>query len=341
MHSIDGQPILYNALAIESKSYFLSILKQSLVVAAEFTGWRLDKALAAVYTDYSRTMIQGWLDEGRIRCAGEILPRRHRVRGGEVLDIDVPDLTADAYAAEAIEIKTVFEDDSLLVVNKPAGMAVHPGAGRTHGTLLNALLAYCGALQDVPRAGIVHRLDKNTSGLLVVAKTRPALWHLIKQFKSRTASRQYLALVEGRLIAGGTIDAPIGRHRRQRTRMTVDTQGKEAITHYRVVTRFRSHTLVRAKLETGRTHQIRVHFRHGGFPVVGDRDYGSQNPRISARASGELIQALRQFKRQALHAESLELVHPVSHELCRWHVGLPADMRNLILVLKADKDSID
>ena len=311
-------------------------MKRSITIASEYTGLRLDKVLASIISEHSRTTIQGWLDAGRVQLGGHSLTRRYQVKGGEVLDIDIPKSVSDEWVAEKIPIDVVYEDEFILVVNKPVGMVVHPGAGNSDGTLLNALLEHCDSLKTLPRAGIVHRLDKDTSGLLVVAKTEIALLRLNRQFKSRTASREYLGVVEGRLISGGTIDAPIGRHPRHRTKMAV-SDGKEAITHYRIVSRFRCHTLVRAQLETGRTHQIRVHFQHMGFPIVGDRDYG-RHPKIPPDAADEVISTLRRFQRQALHAESLEIVHPDSQKQCHWHRGIPEDMRNLIRVLKQDKD---
>ena len=312
-------------------------MKLTAIIPNHFGGDRLDKVLASVFPDFSRTVIQSWLDAGRVQLNNQVPSKRAIVVGGENVAIDVPERQPQNWLPEKIPIEIVFEDEQLLVINKPAGMVVHPGAGNAQGTLLNAIIEHCSSLISLPRGGIVHRLDKNTSGLLVVAKTEPARLNLIKQFKSRTAGRHYLAITEGRLISGGTIDAPIGRHPRDRRKMTVGA-GKPAVSHYRIVSRYRLHTLVRIKLDTGRTHQIRVHFRHAGIPLVGDPEYGSK-PKLPAGASDELIAALRELGRQALHAETLEILHPANDEPVHWHVGLPEDLRSLILALK--KDSIE
>jgi len=309
-------------------------VETTIAISDEFKGIRLDKALAAVCEEYSRTSIQGWLDAGRVRLADEVLTRRYQVKGGERVVIDIPEPLVHEWIAQSIPLDIVFEDEQVLVVNKEAGMVVHPGAGNTHGTLLNALIEHCEALRMLPRAGIVHRLDKDTSGLLVVAKTQLAQRKLTKQFKSRTAGREYLAVTEGRLISGGKIDVPVGRHPKNRTRMAAGV-GKPAVSHYRIVSRYRHHSLVRVRLDTGRTHQIRVHFMYAGFPLVGDREYGG-NLKLPPGASDELIQTLRGFKRQALHAESLRITHPESGEECHWHRGIPSDMRELIRALKID-----
>ena len=309
-------------------------MKLTAIIPNHFSGDRLDKVLASVFPDFSRTTMQSWLDAGRVQLNNQVPSKRTIVVGGENVAIDVPERQPQYWLPEKIPIEIVFEDEQLLVINKPAGMVVHPGAGNAQGTLLNAIIEHCSSLSSLPRGGIVHRLDKNTSGLLVVAKTEPARLNLIKQFKSRTVARHYLAITEGRLISGGTIDAPIGRHPRDRRKMTVGS-GKPAVSHYRIVSRYRLHTLVRVKLDTGRTHQIRVHFRHAGIPLVGDPEYGSK-PKLPAGASDELIAALRELGRQALHAETLEILHPANDESVHWHVGLPEDLRTLILALKRD-----
>ena len=310
------------------------MVKLTAIIPDHFGGDRLDKVLASVFPDYSRTTIQSWLDAGRVQLNNQLPSKRTIVVGGENIAIDVPERQPQFWLPEKIPIEIVFEDEQLLVINKPAGMVVHPGAGNAQGTLLNAIIEHCSSLSSLPRGGIVHRLDKNTSGLLVVAKTEPARLNLIKQFKSRTVARHYLAITEGRLISGGTIDVPIGRHPRDRRKMTVGS-GNPAVSHYRIVSRYRLHTLVRVKLDTGRTHQIRVHFRHAGIPLVGDPEYGSK-PKLPAGASDELIAALRELGRQALHAETLEILHPANDEYVHWHVGLPEDLRTLILALKRD-----
>ena len=297
-------------------------------------GIRLDKALASMFCDHSRTQIQSWLDSGRVLLDGAQPTRRTIVAGGETVQIDVPQPEPREWLPQPIALDVVFEDTELLVVNKPAGLVVHPGAGNSSGTLLNAVLHHDKSLETLPRAGIVHRLDKQTSGLMVIAKTEAARLQLIKQFKKRIAGRRYVAVVEGRLVSGGTIDVAIGRDRHDRRRMATGV-GKTAVSHYRIISRYRSHSLVRVTLETGRTHQIRVHFKHAGFPVLGDPDYGGR-VRIPPGASAALIETLSQFRRQALHAECLELDHPRTGERIKWSQGVPEDMRHLIMALKLD-----
>ena len=299
-------------------------------------GMRLDKALSSMFGDYSRTTLQTWVVGGQVWLDGKRPLKRMIVKGGEQVVIEVPESLDLKWDAQDIPLDVVFEDESVIVVNKVAGMVVHPGAGNWQDTLLNALLQHDSSLKQLPRAGIVHRLDKNTSGLLVVARTEQARMHLNRQFKKRTASRRYVAIVEGRLIAGGTIDAAIGRHQHDRRRMIVG-EGKNAVSHYRIVSRFRMHSVVRVQLETGRTHQIRVHFRHAGFPLIGDPEYGTR-AKIPAGATQELATLLCAFRRQALHAELLEIDHPDTGERCHWHQGVPQDMRNLIIALKRDAD---
>ena len=306
----------------------------NIIIPEDLQGNRLDKAVALLLPDHSRTTIQSWLDSGHVLLDGSIPSRRYIVCGGESLRIDAPQPQQQEWEAEDIPLNIIFEDASIIVVDKPAGLVVHPGAGNQSGTLLNALLKHSESLRDLPRAGIVHRLDKNTSGLIVVAKTEPSRLDLIRQFKSREAKREYLAVVNGRLISGGTVEASIGRHPRNRKLMTTG-HGKEAVSHYRIVSRYRMHSLVRVSLDTGRTHQIRVHFQHLGMPLVGDPEYGTRS-KIPSGASEDLITILKNFRRQALHAESLSVIHPTSKESKQWHTGIPEDMRNLIIALKQD-----
>jgi len=302
----------------------------------ELAGQRLDRALAAVFPEVTRSQLQQWIADGRI-TVGDRLPRkRDKVAGGEQVEIRLPpprDMTAEA---ESIPLDIVHEDSSLLVVNKPAGLVVHPGAGNPRGTLLNALLHYAPSLAQLARAGIVHRLDKDTSGLMVVAKTERARQHLTRDLEARRVSRDYVAIVHGVMIAGGTIDAPIGRHRVDRTRMAVTERGREAVSHYRVMKKYRAHTLVQVSLESGRTHQIRVHLAHIRFPIIGDPVYGGRL-RIPTNASARLTEAMQSFKRQALHAAKLSLTHPESGELSRWAASVPADMGELMEALAEDE----
>ena len=293
-----------------------------LIVPDACAGMRIDQVLAQLMPDQSRNRLQSWVRDGRVLVDDRQVPPKFRVRGSEALIIDVPPPPeAVADAPEAIDLDIVFEDAALMVINKPAGLVVHPGSGNWQGTLLNALLYHCPALSRVPRAGIVHRLDKDTSGLLVVAKTLAAQTDLVRQLQARSVQREYMALAHGQLSIGGTVDAPIGRHASQRTRMAVVGSGREAVTHYSIERRFEECTLVRCKLETGRTHQIRVHMAHIGHPLVGDPVYGKR------RCRSEALQA---FPRQALHALQLGLIHPVSGEAMSWSAPLPEDMLALI-----------
>ena len=301
----------------------------------ELAGLRLDQALARLLPQYSRSRLQGWIDAGAVQVDGRQLRGRDKVVGGEKVLIEARVEAEGRVTAEEIPLDVIFKDRALLVINKPAGLVVHPGAGNASHTLQNALLAFDPKLAVVPRAGIVHRLDKDTSGLLVVARTPEIHTALVAAISEREVERHYVALCMGVMTAGGTVDEPIGRHRSQRTRMAVRGDGREAVTHYRVMKRFRAHTLVRVELETGRTHQIRVHLSHIGFPIVGDPDYGGRR-RLPAGASPELVSALEGFKRQALHAARLKLEHPVSGKEMEWEAPLPGDMEGLLKILEAD-----
>lgn len=308
-----------------------------LEIPADHAGERLDVVLARLAPQFSRSRLQQWIDAGRVLLDGEVPTRRARVVGGEHIVLR-PQFVADerVTAGEAaVPFEIVHRDPSLYVISKPAGLVVHPGAGIREGTLQNALLKLDPALARVPRAGIVHRLDKDTSGLMVVARTPAAQAVLVKALAAREVEREYLALCQGHVTAGGTIDEPIGRHRTQRTRMAVRPDGREAVTHHRIERRFRAHTLLRVQLETGRTHQIRVHLAHVGHPIVGDPVYGGRR-RLPPGASPALLTALQGFQRQALHATRLEFVHPKSGRTLSFEVPPPADFLALLDVLAAD-----
>jgi 23S rRNA pseudouridine1911/1915/1917 synthase len=297
---------------------------------------RLDQALARLFPQYSRSRLQQWIKEGFVLLDGEQHRARDKVHHGQQLEVEVQETVEGEWQAEAIPLDIIFEDQHLIVINKPAGLVVHPAAGNPAGTLLNALLHHAPELEKVPRAGIVHRLDKDTSGVLVVARNLRSHKHLVEQLQARAFEREYTAVVNDVLTAGGTIDAPIGRHPVQRKRMAVvTTGGKPAVTHYRVEQRFRAHTLVRVNLETGRTHQIRVHMAHIHHPLVGDPVYGGRL-KLPAGCSEALKTVLRNFKRQALHARLLGLQHPESGENLSWEAPIPEDLKNLILVMAED-----
>lgn len=298
-------------------------------------GLRLDQALARALPQYSRSRIQGWIEQGSVTIDGRIARARDRVTGGEQVDVE-GEVAVETHAApQAMALQVVYEDGDLLVIDKPPGLVVHPGAGNRDRTLLNGLLARDPRLAQLPRAGLVHRLDKDTSGLMVVARTIEAHAALVAMLAAREVSREYLAIVTGVLTGGGTIDEPIGRHRSARVKMAVRADGREAITHYRLVERFRSHTLLRVTLETGRTHQIRVHLAHAGYPIVGDPVYGGRR-RLTAGASPALLEALQTFRRQALHAGRLAFEHPVTGEQLEFEAPVPADLQALIDVLRED-----
>ena len=300
----------------------------SLEIPFDFAGARMDVALSALLPEYSRSRIQEWIRRQEIKSHGQPVTAKQRVQGGESVEIVLiphpSELEADA---EDMALNVVFEDDSILIINKPAGLVVHPGSGNWQGTLMNGLLHHAPELEHIPRAGIVHRLDKDTSGLLVVAKTLMAQTSLVRQLQERSVKRQYLAVVEGRLTQGGKVDAPIGRHPTQRTLMSVQSGGKQAVTHYAVEQQFARHTLLRCALETGRTHQIRVHMQHIGHPLVGDSTYNRQRARVLF--CGEV------FPRQALHATQLGLLHPLTGESMQWQCLLPEDFAGLLNCLNA------
>lgn len=320
----------YNLTQSESEELVMERL--TAVVPYELAGMRLDQVLAEVFADYSRTRLQAWLKSGRVTVNGRVLKAKDKLDGGEEVVLEAEDEVVVESEAQDIPLDIVYEDDSLLVVNKPAGLVVHPAVGNWDGTLLNALLHHEPHLETLPRAGIVHRIDKDTSGLLMIAKTLQAHNSLTQQLQAREITREYLAIARGRMTAGGTIDEPIGRHPTERKRYAVRQSGKEAVTHYRVLQRFLHHTFIQVMLETGRTHQIRVHMAHIRYPLLGDQVYGGrfQMP----KDCGERLEAeLRNFKRQALHAAKLGLEHPVTGEYLEWEQPLPEDMANMLEAL--------
>ena len=302
-------------------------------VPADLDGERLDQVAARVFPDYSRSRLQAWIRAGQLRVDGEQLRPRDKVNQGARLVVSAELVQEVGWQAQPIDLDIVYEDASILVLNKPAGLVVHPAAGHADGTLVNALLAHAPELAQLPRAGIVHRLDMETSGIMVVARSLAAHHHLVAQLQARTVRREYCAICIGAMTGGGTIDAPMGRHPRQRKKMAVlAAGGKPAVTHYRVTQRFAHHTRITVSLETGRTHQIRVHMAYRHYPLVGDPLYGGR-PRLPKGASSELIDALRGFPRQALHAQALGLIHPDTGEELRFECPLPEDIVGLLDVL--------
>jgi 23S rRNA pseudouridine1911/1915/1917 synthase len=310
-------------------------ISQQVQVPAEWGNKRLDQAAAALFPEFSRSRLQQWIKSGELSVDGTQWRGRDKLVGGEMLVLEAALEAEGDWQAENIPLDIVYEDDDILVLNKPVGLVVHPAAGNHTGTLLNGLLHHCPELINIPRAGIVHRLDKDTSGLMVVAKTLNAQNQLVAQLQDRSMGREYEAVVQGHMTGGGKVDEPIGRHGTQRTKMTVSPTGKEAITHYRVLHKFPAHTYIRCKLETGRTHQIRVHMAHIGHALVGDATYAART-RLTKGVGAELRELLATFPRQALHARQLGLIHPVTGDYMEWHSELPEDFEHLLEVLDAD-----
>ncbi|HET6804736.1 MAG TPA: 23S rRNA pseudouridine(1911/1915/1917) synthase RluD [Frateuria sp.] len=318
----------------------MTVIRHEAEVPLSAAGRRFDQALAEMFPDYSRSRLAGWIKAGAVTLDGGVAPPRQLLRGGEQVRLEAELANEVESAPEAIDLAIVHEDDHLLVLDKPAGLVVHPGAGNPTGTLLNALLHHDPTLAELPRAGIVHRLDKDTSGLMVVARSLAAHTALVEMLSRHAVERQYEAVVFGTLVAGGTVDAPIGRHMGDRLRQAVrdEEDGKHAVTHYRLRERFRAHSLIQCNLETGRTHQIRVHLAHIHHPLVGDPLYGG-SLRLPKGATPELVAALRGFRRQALHAERLAFDHPVTGEAMAFEAKRPADQEALIGALRADAAS--
>jgi len=304
-------------------------------IPEDYATLRLDQALARLLPDYSRSRLQSFIRQQQVLVDGKPGRPRDKVHGGEKIAIAATLLPEEDWSPEAIDLTVLYEDEEILVINKPVGLVIHPAVGNRQGTLLNALIHHHPPLATLPRAGIVHRLDKDTSGVLVIAKTLSAHTHLVKQMQQREIKREYAALVQGVMTAGGTVRSPMGRHPTIRTRMAVVASGKEAVTHYRVLERFRAHTLVKVILETGRTHQIRVHMAHIYYPLVGDQTYGGRL-KIPAGIKDSLWQRLKAFKHQALHAQHLTLQHPKTHDTMAFEAPLPEEMQGLLAGLRAD-----
>ncbi|ABZ77795.1 pseudouridine synthase, RluA family [Shewanella halifaxensis HAW-EB4] len=307
-------------------------------ITATQTGQRLDQTLADLFPDYSRTRIKEWILAGSVFIDGEVSDKpRFKVLEGQVVTVGATLEEETKAQAEAIDLDIIYEDDHILIINKQAGLVVHPGAGNQDGTLMNALLHHCPGIELVPRAGIVHRLDKDTTGLMVVAKTVEAQTHLVAALQAREITREYEAIVTGTIISGGTIDEPIDRHPTKRTHMAVVHNGKPAMTHYRVAEKFRAHTRLRLRLESGRTHQIRVHMAHIGHVLVGDPVYAGR-PRPPKGAAPDFFETYMGFRRQALHAVRLELAHPFTCEIMSWQAPIPDDMVKLTRALRKDTE---
>ncbi|HDM8156545.1 TPA: 23S rRNA pseudouridine(1911/1915/1917) synthase RluD [Vibrio harveyi] len=301
-------------------------------------GQRLDQAIAELFADFSRSRLKEWLLDGKVQVNGEVVTKpRTKVMGGEEITLQAELEDEERWEAQDIPLDIVYEDEDIIVINKPRDFVVHPGAGTPDGTVLNALLHHYPDIAEVPRAGIVHRLDKDTTGLMVVAKTVPAQTRLVRALQKRNITREYEAIAIGRMTAGGKVDKPIGRHSTKRTLMAVAPLGKPAVTHYRVAEHFREHTRIRLRLETGRTHQIRVHMSYLQHPLLGDTAYGGR-ARIPTGASEELTAMIRGFDRQALHAVMLRFEHPITGEELEFHAPVPDDMVEMTEALRKDTE---
>lgn len=308
-------------------------------IPAEFEGKRLDQVLAKLFPDYSRSRLQLWIREGLVLLDGAVPNAKLKVFAGQRVELSLPELPEDGpVEPQDVPLDVVYADDHIVVVNKPAGLVMHPAAGNPDGTVQNALLYHYPETAAVPRAGIVHRLDKDTTGLFVAARTLLAHKSLVEQLSVREMGREYRAICCGVPVSGGTVDEPIGRHPVDRKRMAVVDRGRDAVTHFRIEARYRAHALLAVKLETGRTHQIRVHLAHQRFPLVGDPVYGGRL-RIPAGVTPELAEALRGFSRQALHAARLSLRHPATGETMSWEAPLPDDMQALLSALATDAEA--
>ena len=306
------------------------------LIPDEAIGLRLDQALAQLFPDYSRGQLTKWIKAGHVTVDGKQLRPRDAVSGSEHIVINAEiEVVDESWTAEEIHLDIVHEDEDVIILNKAAGMVVHPGAGNQNGTLVNALLNHAPQLETIPRAGIVHRIDKGTTGLLMIAKTLQAHNSLVSQLQERSVLREYQAIAVGVLTAGGTVDEPIGRHHIDRKRMAVSNAGKPSVTHYRVEQRFKTHTHIRCKLETGRTHQIRVHMAHIRHPLLGDSVYGGRF-KFPKGVSEQTREAIKGFNRQALHAGLLGFIHPRTEQEVSWQVDMPEDMLTMLEILAKD-----
>jgi 23S rRNA pseudouridine1911/1915/1917 synthase len=304
----------------------------TIIIPERMTGDRLDVALSEMLPDYSRSKITAWIKSGDALINNKAFKPKDKVNGSQVVMLSLNKKQNNDWSAENIALNIVFEDEDIIIINKPFGLVTHPGAGNWNGTLANALLYYDPKLSKLDRAGIVHRLDKNTSGLMVIARNDKSQKYLVEQLQSHSVAREYSAIVYGHMISGGSVNDPIGRDSKDRIKQAVSSNGKDATTHYRVIDRFKSHTHVKAILETGRTHQIRVHLSHIGYPLLGDPMYGGR-VRFPKKASEILKESLLGFKRQALHSKKLTLNHPSTGELMSWKAPLPDDMLELLEIL--------
>ncbi len=307
----------------------MKLIQQQLKVKAEYSGSRLDQALHGLMPDYSRSKIQEWIQQGFINLNRQTCKPKQRVYDGDLIDLDIPYVAKLADKAENIEFEILHRDDEFFVINKPANLVVHPAAGHDSGTLVNGLLNIDPALEQLPRAGIVHRLDKDTTGVMVVARTLKAHASLVDQLQRRTVKREYIAITQGVVTAGRTIETEIARHPQNRKKMSVQKHGKTAITHFQVARKFAHHSLINVQLETGRTHQIRVHMAHINYPLLGDPVYGGR-PRLPAKITPELASQLKNFKRQALHARRLSFILPGSDQLCSFEAAIPQDFQTVL-----------
>lgn len=311
------------------------VIQASLTIPDELAGQRLDQALAQLLPEYSRSRLQSWIKNGDLTVDDACWKVKDKLLGGEQIHLHATLEPDSSWAPQPIQLDVIHEDDDVLVINKPVGLVVHPAAGHRDGTLLNAIVHHAPQSANLPRAGIVHRIDKETSGLLVIAKSLPAHTSLVNQMQAKSVFREYEAIAVGVMTGGGTVDAPIGRHPTQRIKMAVRQDGKEAVTHYRLITRYRHHTHIRVQLETGRTHQIRVHMAHIGYPLLGDPVYGGRL-RLPKQATPRLAEALQQFRHQALHARRLGLEHPTTGEWLEWESPLPDDFNAMLSALADD-----